>query len=303
MLTIDDMIRVLAETPAWHNPGSLAFAVLDDACGRAFDAARHEPGAAEYYETTSFGTVHFPLKSMGAVSSYDIFRSTHELILFSFYLANRRRYRRVVDIGGNIGLHSIIMSRLGWTVTTFEPDPVHVDLLRRNLVLNGIAIGDSAEVGMVCLKTAAVAQTDRDCEFVRVLGNTTSSHLAGAKDHPYGPLERFTVKSVSAVSALAGADFVKVDAEGAERDIVEALGRHDFARMEMMLEVGGDRAATAIFDHANSIGVNIFSQLIGWRRASTPADMPKSYKDGSVFLSTCEVMPWGDGSDSRSGSP
>ena len=60
------------------------------------------------------------------------------IIIFSYYWTNRKRYKNVADIGANIGLHSILMSRCGWQVTAYEPDPIHCDLIKRNLDLNNV---------------------------------------------------------------------------------------------------------------------------------------------------------------------
>ena len=36
------------------------------------------------------------------------------IIIFSYYWANKSRYKKVADLGANIGLHSIIMDRCGF---------------------------------------------------------------------------------------------------------------------------------------------------------------------------------------------
>src|ERR1041384_2111016 len=110
---------------------------------------------------------------MGAVDSLDLF-GLDELIIFLFYWCNRGRYRRVVDIGANLGLHTIMMGRCGFQVTAFEPHPVHCEVLRRTVALNDIT--------SVELRTAAVSTRTGEAAFVRVLGNTTGSHLLGSKD-------------------------------------------------------------------------------------------------------------------------
>lgn len=87
-------------------------------------------GKTEKCEATfgKFGKIQFPYFSMGAVDSTHLF-GLDELILFSFYWMNRFVYSRVYDLGANIGLHSIAMSRAGYDVVSYEPDPVHFWLL------------------------------------------------------------------------------------------------------------------------------------------------------------------------------
>lgn len=106
---------------------------------------------------------------MGAIDSLDLF-GIDKLVIFAFYWSNSGRYKRTLDMGANIGLHSIMMSRCGFQVTCFEPDPHHFSLLTRNLSDNNI--------NSVTAVNAAVSVKEGTMEFVRVLGNTTGSHLA-----------------------------------------------------------------------------------------------------------------------------
>jgi len=48
----------------------------------------------------------------------------------------------------------------------------------------------------------------------------------------------------------------------------------------------------AIFNHFNSLGVNLFSQKINWEKVTHLDDMPVSYNEGSLFISTKLTMPW-----------
>ncbi len=83
-----------------------------------------------------FGDISFPYHNMGNVDSRNLF-DLNELVIFSFYWRNRNRYTSVVDLGANIGLHSIILCRCGFKVSSYEPDPVHFDILKKNLARNG----------------------------------------------------------------------------------------------------------------------------------------------------------------------
>lgn len=84
------------------------------------------------------------------------------------------RYKRALDIGANIGVHSILMAHQGWLVRSFEPDPRHYD----RLFLTVTEHGSEIEVD-----TFEVAVSDRAgrATFVRVSNNTTGSHLEGEK--------------------------------------------------------------------------------------------------------------------------
>lgn len=231
-----------------------------------------------------FGNIKFPFIKMGAVSTLDLF-GLDELIIFSFYWTNRNRYRKAADIGANLGLHSILMEKCGWQVTAYEPDPKHLKFLRKNLKINR-----SVNVEVV---EAAVSDQAGLHEFVRVLGNTTSSHLAGAKRNAYGELEKFTVHVENITTIMPKVDFIKMDAEGQEKTIILATDRSHWEKTDMMVEIGSPENAEAIYNHIKSIGVHAFSQKLGWEEVLNIEGMPTSYKEGSLFITKKHKMFWG----------
>lgn len=231
-----------------------------------------------------FGKIAFPYFKMGATDSLNLFE-LDELILFSFYWVNRHRYRRVLDIGANIGLHSTVLSRCGYEVEVFEPDPVHFKQLKQILALN-----QATKVNAHC---AAVSSKQGEAEFVRVLGNTTSSHLAGSKV-PYGELERFLVPLFDIRELIRKADLIKMDVEGHEADILLATVGNDWDQVDALVEVGSEEKARLIFAHFTKEKVSLFAQKIGWQKVSQLSQMPTSYKEGSLFISRKPQMPWNE---------
>lgn len=231
----------------------------------------------------NFGEMRFPFTRMGTIDSLDLF-GLDELIIFAFYWTNRHRYKRVADIGANLGLHSLLMSRCGWQITSYEPDPIHADLLRRNLQLNNVTTVELVE--------AAVSDKAGTLEFVRVLGNTTGSHLAGAKSNPYGELVRFPVDVVAIDTVIASADFVKMDVEGQESTIICSITADHWDNTDMIVEVGTEKNARTIFEHLKKFGVNAFAQKLGWQQVQSVNEMPASYKEGSLFITSKSSMPW-----------
>lgn len=130
-------------------------------------------------------------------------------------------------------------------------------------------------------------------EFVRVKGNTTSSHVKGAKEFPYGELEVFTVGTKSFSKIFLEADLIKMDVEGLEADLLESMTSLSNSKCDIILEVGTPGNAERIFQHCLKLGLNIFSQKINWQKVSDSSQVPISYKEGSVFLSRADQMPWG----------
>lgn len=231
-----------------------------------------------------FGTIDLPYTRMGAIDSVDLF-GLDELLIFAFYWANRGLYRRTLDIGANLGLHSLLMGRAGFTVRAYEPDPVHFDLLRANLARNAAT--------SVTPVREAVSDTDGEAEFIRVVNNTTGSHLAGAKANPYGPLDRFRVPVRSFSTLAADCDFAKVDAEGHEVVILRSASAQTWSRLDVMVEVGTPENAAVLFEHFKRLDVGLYPQKIGWQRAQRAEDLPASHREGSLFISRRRALPWG----------
>lgn len=279
----DTLFEFLASYPQHHARGSAFYRFVEGLTEHAFHEVQPAFEAGQKVLLAEFGMISLPYEKMGAIDSIDLF-GLDELLMFSFYYRNRGRYASAADIGANIGLHSILLSKWCSRVYAYEPDPAHHAKLTRNLELNNITN---------CIaQQAAVSEKDGTMQFVRVLGNTTSSHLAGAKPNPYGELERFDV-AVQDIRAIAErVDLFKIDAEGHEAVLLKALPVDVWKRVDAFVEIGTPENAHAVFDHFSGTGINIFSQKRGWARVESIDDVPISYKEGGVFVSAKPVMPW-----------
>jgi FkbM family methyltransferase len=280
MSTLDLLFDALGESPALHAHGS-AFYKLCKPTARAMVQELFSAEERVAREFGPFGSLSLPYTKMGAIDSVDLF-GLDELIIFAFYRANRSRYRRALDVGANLGLHSMVMARCGFQVKAFEPDPWHFDLLKKNLEANRVQVEAIR---------AAVSTSDGEAQFVRVLGNTTGSHLAGSKDS-YGEKETFTVPTHSIGPLFDGADFAKIDAEGHEKDLLLAATAAQLKKLDIMVEIGNPANAKAVFEHLQAIGIGMFAQKIGWRRVQRLDDVPTSHREGSLFISAKAAMPW-----------
>lgn len=224
-----------------------------------------------------------PFFDMGSVNTTHLF-GLDEVMILAFYKANKNRYKKVLDLGANVGLHSIALNKLGMDVTCFEADPQTFSQLESNLKLN--------QATSVHPINAAAGSYDGFAEFTRVCGNLTGSHLSGAKPNPYGKLERFDVTVVNIGAIAANFDFIKIDIEGQEADVLTSISISDAQRIDFMLEVNGDDNAEIIFDYVKQAKMNIFPQHLAWQKVETLDQLPRSYKDGSVFISSKSTVPW-----------
>jgi FkbM family methyltransferase len=231
-----------------------------------------------------FGDLHFPYFSMGNIDSLNLF-DLDEIIMFSFYWQNRHRYKKVLDVGANIGLHSIIMNKCGFDVSAFEPATNHFSRLQENLLLNDIDM---------CAHNVGVSNHTGELEFILVKGNTTGSHIAGAKAAPYGELERYKIPVVNFENLLEDVDFVKMDIEGHEKEVICTLPVELFQKFDLMLSIHDEENAKAIFNYFSKHNINMFSQKTNWGKVRTLDDMIVTHHDGSLFVSCKEEMYWGD---------
>jgi len=279
---LENLFLSLPLVSGHHAPGSQLYNLLKQVSRKEIEDlfSEKEPQRIDF---KPFGELVFPYRSMGAVDSLNLF-DLDELIIFSFYWKNRKRYRKVVDVGANLGLHSILLRKCGYEVDCYEPDPVHFEILKKNLALNHIPDGQAFNM--------AVSTQDGEMEFVRVLGNTTGSHLAGAKSNPYGKLERFPVKLEPFDKIMQGIDLIKLDIEGHEREVLLNTTGGEWEATDALVEIENAGNAAAIYKHFSALGVNLFSQKTNWQEVRNVNDMPTSYREGTLFVTIKSEMPW-----------
>ena len=236
------------------------------------------------FELGSAGEVSIRNIKFGSITSAHLF-GLDELIIFAWYELNSSRYKRTLDLGANIGVHSLLMNKFGSRVTAYEPDPVHVSLFHQTMKDNDVEVYE--------LRQKAIGINSEKLNFTRVLGNTTGSHLTGAKANPYGKLEEFEVE-VDAIRDVVREkyDFVKMDVEGYEIKLISALKSDDFESMDIMLEIGTSENAVDMFTELKRLGIHAFSQKSNWNEVEKIEDLPTSHREGSLFLTTSAEMNW-----------
>ena len=277
------LIQSLIENPSQHSRDSSFYKTHEQELLNMLENSDLNSSKSGHESFEPFGDLHFPYREMGAINTIHLF-GLDELIIFSYYWANKSRYKNVADLGANIGLHSLIMDRCGFSINSFEPDPIHVGVFQENIVNNKSV--------NITINQKAISDKSDTLDFIRVLGNTTGSHLAGAKEDPYGELETFSVETSDINTVLLNNDFVKMDIEGQEATAILSTKKDTWANVEMILEVGTEKNAKIIFEYLNEINVNMFSQKTGWNKVSDLTDVPTSYKEGSLFLSVADEMSW-----------
>jgi FkbM family methyltransferase len=245
----------------------------------------HGPYVSSELHLGEIGVINFPFFDMGQITSKKLF-GLDEMILFSFYFVNQKRYKNTLDLGANIGLHTLVMKKLGFNVTSYEPDLNHFNQIKKVMKLNNLT-----EDGLI---PRAISDKKGKMEYVRVLGNTTGSHLLGSKENVYGPTDivEVEVDDVLEVLALGDFDFIKMDVEGHEATLLNQISIDSIKQTDIMLEIGSEKNSKAIFEILKQKEIPAYAQKINWRRVTTQAELPSHHTHGSVFLSVQGAPDW-----------
>ena len=245
----------------------------------------HGIGKSEVLTLGEVGNLNFPYFEMGSIDSVKLF-GLDELILFSFYYANRNRYKKTLDLGANIGLHTLIMKKLGFQVVSYEPDSIHLAQIEKVMKLN--------DLGTEGLTPKAISDKHGTMEYIRILGNTTGSHLLGSKEEVYGATETVSVEVDDILEVLSQGkfDFVKMDVEGHEVVLLNRITTQSIATTDIMLEIGSEKNAKEIFTILSDKKIPAYAQKINWGRVEQLEDLPNHHTHGSLFLSMQGPPNW-----------
>lgn len=145
----------------------------------------------------------------------------------------------ILDVGANIGNHTLMFSRHADRVVSFEPGRRAFDLLSRNIAANALGHVIPCNVG---LSDADATQT----LYVEAAGNLGGSSLS--RDALCGvAYEEDTITlrlgdSVISELGLGRVDFLKIDVEGHERAVIRGLRKTLLQhRPVMLMEWESDR--------------------------------------------------------------
>ena len=245
----------------------------------------HGIGKSEVLTLGEVGNLNFPYFEMGSIDSVKLF-GIDELILFSFYYANRNRYKKTLDLGANIGLHTLIMKKLGFQVVSYEPDSIHLAQIEKVMKLNDLSTEG--------LTPKAISDKHGTKEYIRILGKTTGSHLLGSKEEVYGATEIVSVEVDDILEVLDEGkfDFVKMDVEGHEVVLLNRITAQSIATTDIMLEIGSEKNAKEIFTILTDKKIPAYAQKINWGRVEKLEDLPNHHTHGSLFLSMQGPPNW-----------
>jgi FkbM family methyltransferase len=228
-----------------------------------------------------FGKINFPYIELGKVKSSDLI-NLYEITLFAYYWSSKDKYKKVADVGSNIGLHSIVLKKSGFKVTSYEPDIETSVILKNNLNKN-----DITDVDIV---NKAVSGFNGIAEFIKIKDNLTGSHISGSKQTIYGDVKKFNVECISLSNLCEDFDLIKLDIEGAEDQSILSLSYKDLQKCDILVEIHSLEKSKKIYQHLKDNKINCFAQKNLWKKVKNMEEMPKNYKEGALFISSKEKM-------------
>lgn len=140
----------------------------------------------------------------------NIYCGLHEFVEMSFLLHLLRPGDLFLDIGANVGSYTILASKVcGANSIAFEPDPIAVRALRRNIALNKIE-------DRVTVEQAALGAQNGEIAFT--VGLDTMNRVASARDINSQAVK---VKRLDEIPEARTAVFAKLDVEGFEDEVIK----------------------------------------------------------------------------------
>ena len=219
--------------------------------------------------------LRFPIVRFGpTITSMNLF-DYKELSVFAIYGKFLRESNQFLDLGSNIGSHSLFAASLGATVRSWEPDR-SVSSIQREMF---------RENGFTCTQVDAAAGAKFElATFVHLDDNQTGSHLVGKKSDPYGRTTSYEVQVEDCRQDIQWADLVKMDVEGSESEILCQTSYNTLSEVFIICEVTDNSAASDLYEYLSSAPVSMYSQRSGWRIPKSAHDLPSHHSHGSLLI-------------------
>jgi FkbM family methyltransferase len=164
----------------------------------------------------------------------------------------------VVEVGAHIGFFTLLLASRARRVLAFEPDERNRRDLAENLALNSMS---NVEV-----VPAACSSTTGEAEFVTDPGSGSAGGLArGHHGEHAGPIRRVPVTRLDEFlrdRGLSAPDLVKVDAEGAEDDVLAGMGTLLDGPTRVLVEVN-EGSKQAVQERLRAHGYRILNPNMG----------------------------------------
>ncbi len=169
------------------------------------------------------------LKIKIRTNSTDIMAFTHVWLIeeYSNHGFDLCESDKIIDIGAHIGLFTLFASQFckNGKIYCFEPVRENYDLLLSNVTLNNISN----------VSTFNVAVTDKTSTVKIFLNKDESGHSMFAHGFNSIEVQATTLKNIFDENNILTCDFIKMDCEGAEYDIIRSLPQEYFTKIKRMI--------------------------------------------------------------------
>lgn len=132
----------------------------------------------------------------------------------------------VVDVGAHIGSFSIMAARSAYKVLAFEPEPNNYRMLKKNMELNhleNMSIFEMAVSGISGYQDIYTYQGGSSADY--------SLYKMGITNIKTGRIPTISVEDIIRREDLPRIDFLKLDCEGAEHDILRNISFETAAKI------------------------------------------------------------------------
>ncbi len=132
----------------------------------------------------------------------------------------------VVDVGAHIGSFSIMAARSANKVLAFEPEPTNYQMLKKNMEINHLENMSAFEM--------AVSGASGYQDIYTFQGGSSadySLYKSGIMNVKTGRIPTISIKDIMEREGLPRIDFLKLDCEGAEHDILRNMSLETGAKI------------------------------------------------------------------------
>jgi len=170
----------------------------------------------------------------------------------------------VFDVGANIGAFSLLAAQKASKVFSFEPEPKNFEMFKRNIELNGFS--------NIIPLMKAISYSNSFIDFYLYPQDIfTGCHSLFKPQGGYSKriqVETVTLKSILEQYKLPRIDFLKLDCEGAEYDILRSLDKKTASRIgKIVMETHKHRYTEKnIYDipmHLENLGYEVMTEKDG----------------------------------------
>jgi FkbM family methyltransferase len=213
-----------------------------------------------------------------------------EYWITKFVVDSVKRGMVVFDIGANVGYYTLLLADLvgeEGKCVAFEPNPNLADKLRRSVAINGFA--ERCSVEQMAVGRNGVSSS----ELIIPNNNFGGAYVrAQSANGNGGGVSVPTVSLDSFCSALCALDFVKIDAEGAEPDILVGMqDTLDRLRPSLLLEFSAGHGRSLLEQLLAFYGSISFVDYDGFAKPVS-ADTLLSAERERIWMLYCAGRAW-----------